>query len=404
MTTLNSILKGYFPPRRIRHLILDYRRFEWGKIMFDSSKYSSPNLMDSLVTIGRDCKCTVQVDHIIVSHLHCIIRFSTQKIILEDQSTNGTWVNNQLVHHAKIVLHHGDSIVLARPSSLHPEEVRCTFYLFSTMCQVGMYSIERVLGIGSFAQVNVCTNTQTGTKYAIKFSDQNVEKDRQIAHKRHPLMQEVRALRLIQHPNIVQFIDAFETKHKDIYCVILELFSGMNLFDKIIEHGKFSECDSKKIFMQLHSAITYLHEHNIVHRDLKPDNIMFVNNSKESEVKIIDFGLSEIASPSTLMETFCGTLEYTAPEIINNQSYDARVDIWSLGVILYMLLCGTQPFQSYTIESIIHQIKHGEYEVSDDWLRLSTHARHLVGNLLQVDPSKRITLKEIQSHPWVVSL
>jgi calcium/calmodulin-dependent protein kinase I len=234
----------------------------------------------------------------------------------------------------------------------------------------------------------------------MKFSDQWIEKQRRQVRKRHPLLQEVKILKLIQHPHIVQYVDFFQTKDKDVLCLVIEFFSGMNMFDKIIQDGKFTEKDAREIFLQLCSAVSYLHEHNIVQRDLKPDNIMFVN-STENKVKIIDLGLAAL-SDSSSMKTFCGTLEYTAPEVIRNmdqepEPYDAR-----LGVILYMMLCKNQPFRSYTVEAILPQIKNGGYDISETFLALSPQARDLIQNLLQVQVEKRIILKQIQNHPWII--
>jgi len=222
------------------------------------------------------------------------------------------------------------------------------------------------------------------------------------------LMDEVKILTALSHPHIIQIFGTFETD-QHLY-LILELVTGGDLFDKIVEQKcGYSEPRARHIFSQILEAIAYLHSNNIVHRDLKPENILLARKGEDS-IKISDFGLSRVIGEGSFMRTLCGTPQYLAPEVLGSESaptpsqssttgYDKSVDLWSLGVILYIILSGVPPFDDR--KNLLDQVKNGRYSFPSKCFRnVSEPAIDLIKRLLCVDPSKRITVEEVQKHPW----
>jgi len=200
----------------------------------------------------------------------------------------------------------------------------------------------------------------------------------------------------------VQLYEMFETSKK-IY-MVMELLTGGELFDRIVAKGSYSEREASDLIKDITSAIQYLHSIGIVHRDLKPENLIYLNQRADSPIKITDFGLAKFRSGSKLeaMTTACGTPGYVAPEVLKNEPYGKAVDMWSLGVILYILLCGFPPFYHESTAALYKQIKKGEYDFPDPyWTDISDSARDLVKSLLTVDPKKRFTAKQVLAHPWI---
>jgi len=274
--------------------------------------------------------------------------------------------------------------------------------------QIGVYDIGQQLGIGSFAKVHLCVDVSTGNKYAMKIIDKKrIQMNSKGKHKDgNKFMEEVNILMRVNHPNIIQVVEAIETE--DALYVILELVAGGDLLDKMIDYGReFPEDRARVIFIQMLDAVMYLHSVGIAHRDLKPENILLVNKT-EDRIKLTDFGLSRIVGEGSYMQTICGTPMYVAPEVIANmgqkapKGYGKSVDVWSLGVILYMMLCGEPPFDQRKSTPILEQVKKGEYQMPADLqLMLSQDARNLISQLLQVDVEKRISLEKIAQHPWI---
>ena len=190
--------------------------------------------------------------------------------------------------------------------------------------------------------------------------------------------------------------------------IILELADGGELFDKILEKVRFSEKEAKLHFYQMVSAVEYLHKKNIAHRDLKPENILLSNDDSNPLIKISDMGLSKLVDHTTFLQTFCGTPQYLAPEVLISRvrgdgSYGFEVDMWSLGVILYILLCGCPPFSTErTDKSLVRQVCDGDYSFpKSKWANISDSAIDLVTKLMTVEKNIRLTAKQALAHPWL---
>lgn len=211
------------------------------------------------------------------------------------------------------------------------------------------------------------------------------------------LKTELESLMATDHPNIIKMYEVYEdTKH--IY-IVMEYCDGGELFDKIQLKQKFSEPEAARIMYKLLRAVSYLHSLNIIHRDLKPENILFKSKSDDSEIKIIDFGLSKKCGEAETMHSVVGTLYYVAPEVLEKK-YGHECDIWSLGVILYILLSGRPPFEGQNVEVFTKIIK-AEYDFeSKRWKKVSKEAIDLIQKMMEHDKKKRISPVEALNHPW----
>eukprot|EP00602_Paraphysomonas_sp_CaronLab_P005513 CAMPEP_0185023902 /NCGR_PEP_ID=MMETSP1103-20130426/6506_1 /TAXON_ID=36769 /ORGANISM="Paraphysomonas bandaiensis, Strain Caron Lab Isolate" /LENGTH=438 /DNA_ID=CAMNT_0027556691 /DNA_START=177 /DNA_END=1493 /DNA_ORIENTATION=+ len=209
----------------------------------------------------------------------------------------------------------------------------------------------------------------------------------------------------MDHPNIIRLVDVFED---DKYLhLVTELCTGGELFDRIIEktksaEGHYSEQDAATIIKSVLNAIEYCHHvHNICHRDLKPENFLFATPESDSELKIIDFGLSRYDDEIEHMSTKVGTPYYIAPEVLSRGKYDKECDLWSIGVVCYVLLCGYPPFYGDTDAEIFASVKKGEFDFpSPDWDDISSQAKQFIRACLKTDASKRPTAREALEHPW----
>lgn len=256
----------------------------------------------------------------------------------------------------------------------------------------GLYDLDKTLGRGHFAIVKLARHVFTGEKVAVKVIDKTKLDPVAQGH----LFQEVRCMKMVQHPNVVRLYEVIDTATK-LY-LILELGDGGDMYDCIMKHeGGLSEEVAKCYFAQIVHAISYCHQLHVVHRDLKPENVVFFE--KQGIVKLTDFGFSNKFQPGKKLNTSCGSLAYSAPEILLGDEYDApAVDIWSLGVILFMLVCGQPPFQEANDSETLTMIMDCKYSVPS---HISNACRDLIGLMLQRDPKKRATLEQIESHEWL---
>ena len=257
------------------------------------------------------------------------------------------------------------------------------------------YKIADVIGSGAFATVRRVYHKTTGQPRALKIIKKQKNKD-----KNARMYLEVEILKKLVHPNIMQIFEFYEDK-KNFY-IITELCEGGELFDKIVEKGSFTESEAAWIMKQLLSAVNYIHSNNIVHRDLKPENILLDTKHDNNIIKIIDWGTARFFDKSKKMNRISGTPYYIAPEVLA-EKYDEKCDIWSCGVILYILLCGYPPFNADTDELILEKIKTGKFTFpSEEWDTVSPLAKDLVSHMLQFHPSKRVSASEALEHKWLL--
>jgi len=416
MDILLTILHEFLPEKGPKDIISEFcyaplpNSATWGKIVFtDSTKYPIQNLEGPTITLGRS-GCSILVDFILVSKKHCKITRQMPQgfVFLEDCSTNGTWINGKWIHKKNVQLKHKDVVHLSRSTKSYPEEVAFIVELLDSsevlgaVTKIGKYDLGDLIDRGTFSKVYHCTESgeqKTKTQLAIKMTE--IKQAKKISFR-----EEADLLRTLDHPHIVKLVEVFETA--DYFCIVQELLSGGPLFDKLIETGDLGldEDYTRIIFRQIVSALTYLHDLKIIHRDLKLENVVFTNG-KQQEIKLVDFGLSCKIPDGTLLNLQCGTPMYVAPEVLHLQGYNQSVDLWSLGVVLFCMLCGQPPFDQRkhkTIESFLEVIKKGEYKIPEDsQQKLSPEAIDLIKQLLQMDTKKRITLQEVQTHPWVTA-
>ncbi|XP_029286421.1 LOW QUALITY PROTEIN: calcium/calmodulin-dependent protein kinase type IV-like [Cottoperca gobio] len=256
------------------------------------------------------------------------------------------------------------------------------------------YTLSSELGRGATSIVYRCEEKQTQKPYALKVLKKTIDKK--------IVRTEIGVLLRLSHPNIIQLKDIFETD-TDI-ALVLELVTGGELFDRIVERGYYSERDAAHVIKQILEAVAYLHENGVVHRDLKPENLLYADLSLDAPLKIADFGLSKIIDDQVTMKTVCGTPGYCAPEILRGNAYGPEVDMWSVGVILYILLCGFEPFFDPRGDQYMYsRILNCDYEfVSPWWDDVSLNAKDLVSKLIVLDPHKRLSVREALQHPWVL--
>jgi calcium/calmodulin-dependent protein kinase I len=202
----------------------------------------------------------------------------------------------------------------------------------------------------------------------------------------------------VKHPNIVQLLDLCDNK-THLY-LVMELVTGGELFDRIVAKGNYSEKDASILTKQILEAVHYLHQMGIVHRDLKPENLLYYSEDEDSKIMISDFGLSKMDVDQ--MATACGTPGYVAPEVLLQKPYGKEVDMWSIGVIAYILLCGYPPFYHESDQELFAQIMKGEYEFdSPYWDNISDSAKDFIRHLMEMDVKRRFTCEQALEHPWI---
>ncbi|PPQ77800.1 hypothetical protein CVT25_015294 [Psilocybe cyanescens] len=278
---------------------------------------------------------------------------------------------------------------------------------------LGDYTLSKTLGAGSMGKVKLATHNITGEKLAVKIlprvypnpppqtNGSSTNNDSAARQASRDASKEIRTLReaalsmLLYHPYICGMREMIIHQHH--YYMVFEYVNGGQMLDYIISHGRLRERVARKFARQIGSALEYCHLNSVVHRDLKIENILI---SQTGNIKIIDFGLSNLFDPLDHLSTFCGSLYFAAPELLNARVYTGpEVDVWSFGVVLYVLVCGKVPFDDQSMPALHAKIKRGlvEYPV---WL--SSECKHLLSRMLVTNPANRASLAEVMSHPWMI--
>lgn len=266
-----------------------------------------------------------------------------------------------------------------------------------------IYEFGDELGRGRFSVVQAATHKKENAKYAVKVVENDSLGDEENLE---ALETEINILRKLRNPHIVQLKEVVTTAANTY--IVMELLSGGELFNRIVEKGCYPEAEAQDLFAQILLSIDYLHSLNIVHRDVKPENILFVS-TESSSMKLIDFGYAGMWTPDKQLTGLCGTPDYVAPEVLtwyddddNGTPYGKGSDLWSLGVLLYVILSGCSPFSADEEELLLKQVAEAKYEFfENEWKNVSNEAKDIISRLLVVDPKKRMSMAELLEHPWI---
>eukprot|EP00727_Mastigamoeba_balamuthi_P006963 m51a1_g2888 putative protein kinase domain containing protein (385) ;mRNA; r:420569-422354 len=258
------------------------------------------------------------------------------------------------------------------------------------------YDVGEKLGFGAQSVVYAGTDKTSGEKVAIKV----VDKRRMSESNLKSLQREIVIQRQLSHPNIVRLIDVFYTQTK--VAIVTEFMAGGDVFQKISRQDRLPEDEARVVFGQLAQAVSYLQARGIAHRDIKPENLLLAD-SAGLRVKLCDFGFA-IDSNTDVLSQYCGTLNYVAPEVLSQKTeYTTKCDVWSLGVLLYVVLSGYMPFYGSTANKCIDRTLRGKYYplTSTCFAHVSDCAKDMISRLLIVDPERRMTISQCLAHPWL---
>ncbi|XP_073142910.1 CBL-interacting serine/threonine-protein kinase 3-like [Henckelia pumila] len=259
--------------------------------------------------------------------------------------------------------------------------------------RIGKYEVGKTIGQGSFAKVKLAKNCETGQSVALKILNKDMVLKRKMTEQ---IKREIATMKLIKHPNVIRLYEVMASKTKIF--IIMEYVTGGELFDTIATHGKMQEDEARKYFQQLINVVDYCHSRGVFHRDLKPENLLL---DTAGNLKVSDFGLSALSQQikdDGLLHTTCGTPNYVAPEVLNDRGYDgATADLWSCGVILFVLLAGYLPFNDCSLTRLYSKISSATF-TCPSWF--SSGATKLITRILEPNPVKRITISEILEDEW----
>ncbi|KAK7153802.1 hypothetical protein R3I94_007228 [Phoxinus phoxinus] len=258
--------------------------------------------------------------------------------------------------------------------------------------QVGFYEIIRTLGKGNFAVVKLARHKVTKTQVAIKI----IDKTRLNSANLEKIYREVQIMKLLNHPHIIKLYQVMETK--DMLYIVTEYARNGEMFDYLTSNGRMSENDARKKFWQILTAVDYCHQHHIVHRDLKTENLLLDANMN---IKLADFGFGNFYNAGEPLSTWCGSPPYAAPEVFEGKEYEGpQLDIWSLGVVLYVLVCGSLPFDGDSLPALRQRVTEGRFRIP---FFMSQDCENLIRKMLVVDPAKRISVAQIKQHRWMLA-
>lgn len=395
----------------------------WGRLYAKSLKITSLDLCDEEFKAGRceESNLCIGKTHLPekmlarISKVHFTITKDISDLLnpvyIQDCSRNGTYLNGKLIGTGRrMIMKNNDVIGLAhatykalqfREVSRNQDELRSLPSAISDKYYVG-----KKLGSGACGVVHLIYDTATCQPYAMKHVVKNllVESTRpRILNEPHRVMNEVNIMKALDHPCVIKMHDI--VNRPTSVCMVLEYMQGGDLLTRITSNKALSEQTSKLFFLQMCLAVQYLHAKGITHRDLKPDNILLQDGNEETLLKVSDFGLSKFVQTDSVMRTLCGTPLYVAPEVLmtgGRGTYTSKVDIWSLGVVLFTMLSGTLPFSDEYGSPATEQIKRGKFSFRHRiWRNVSAPARKLIMDILTVDPKSRPSLEDIMQSTWM---
>lgn len=261
----------------------------------------------------------------------------------------------------------------------------------STALQIGYYRLEGTIGKGNFASVKLATHVTTNCKVAVKI----INKAKLDSDNLKKIRREVRIMKCLRHPHIIQLYQVMETD-KMIY-MVMEYASRGEIFDYLVQHGRLKEPDAAVWFTQIVSAVQYCHRHGVVHRDLKAENLLI---DASGNIKLADFGFSNFFTDRQPLSTCCGSPPYAAPELFEGKFYDGpKADVWSLGVVLYVLVCGGLPFDGNTLQNLRNNILSGKFRVP---YFMSTECESLLRHMMMVDAERRFGVEQVLRSAWLL--
>ncbi|KAJ0399124.1 hypothetical protein P43SY_007530 [Pythium insidiosum] len=265
-----------------------------------------------------------------------------------------------------------------------------------------LYDVGDLIGRGAFSMVYLCRRKASGEVYAVKVIN------KALCVKKKSLRDEITVLLRVKHANIISLEEVYESDKELL--LVMERVTGGELFERIVQLGVYSERQAAETVANVLQALHYLHSLNILHRDIKPENILLASHNSV-EVKLSDFGIAKIlededegARGRGRAYTSCGTDYYVAPEVLNGEGYDSKVDLWSLGVVAYIMLCGFPPFMEDEtgMESVYRKIRSGVLDFPHPyWTNISDEAKDLIRNLLNIMPNERFSAAQALEHPWI---
>jgi len=272
------------------------------------------------------------------------------------------------------------------------------------------YEVQEQLGKGNFSVVKRSIHKKTGSIRAVKFID--LSSTHPNAETKHMVDNEINALVTVDHPNIIKLFEFFITPNQHL--LVLELLTGGEMFDKIVELEKYSERDASRLAGQFLSALAEIHKMGFIHRDLKPENLLLSSKDLNASVKIADFGFSKFLGDDGVAFETCGSPMYTSPEVVGIMKaksrghplvgYNLKSDVWASGVILYIMLCGFPPFYDEDLKTLYDTIQSGQLDFpAPEWDEISTSAKDLISKMLVTNPLQRLSSAQVLEHPWLRS-
>lgn len=289
-----------------------------------------------------------------------------------------------------------DSLHKTIPRSFSSSSLQSGFFL--------KYELKEAIGTGSTSKVFRAIRKSDGVSVACKVIEKPQAKGEEYSYLLQQYLEEVKILELLKHPNIISLEDSYETIDR-IY-VVMELMEGGELFDYIIEKVTLCESEAVDIIRKILSAVAYMHSKNVLHRDLKPENLLLATKGTCSDLKIIDFGLAKMLPDAVSAASFLGSKGYLAPELLQRNTYGMSVDVWAVGVIAFVLLCGCLPFnddnkfiENTPSAAMLQFTLHFPSWSSE----LSSSSKDLLRRLLDINPKTRITASEALEHPWLLT-